>query len=222
MMNKLAAVHIKCYKLIRSIYKQKSLGYPKISIAQNMQAFVPCIPSLRNELAVWLRHKYYNLDFIDKVRRYLDFIGVNYYSPTWVELSGWGIRNFFADNCKLNHRNLKKNSMGWDIYPQGLYDLLISLKKYNLPVFILENGICTEDDSLRWDYIKEHLASINRAMLKGVNIWGYIYWSLLDNFEWDKGFAPRFGLIDVDYNNYRRSVRDSARQLAQVSRTGRM
>lgn len=222
--NSLADIHISSYHLIRKIYKKKNLAPPKISIAQNMQAFVPCIPSLRNKLAAYLRHKSYNLEFIDKVYRYgaLDFIGLNYYSPTWVELAGWGIRNFFSDTCKQNHKNLKKNSMGWDIYPQGLYDLLISLKKYKLPVFILENGICTQDDTLRWDYIQEHLKSVNRAISCGVEVWGYIYWSLLDNFEWDKGFAPRFGLIEVDYNTYSRSVRESAKKFARVCLTSEL
>ena len=112
--------------------------------------------------------------------------------------------------------------MGWDIYPQGLYDVLMSLKGYKLPVFILENGICTDDDNLRWEFIQEHLKSVNKAMLSGIEVMGYIYWSLLDNFEWDKGFSPRFGLINVDYNTYERSVRESAKKFAQVCLTGKL
>ena len=112
--------------------------------------------------------------------------------------------------------------MGWDIYPAGLYDLLITLKKYNLPVFILENGICTDNDALRWDYICEHLESVNQAMQAGVKIMGYVYWSLLDNYEWDKGFGPRFGLIEVDYHTYKRTVRESARKLSEVCKTGKL
>lgn len=208
--NSLVKAHIKAYHLIHVIYKRKDLGYPKISIAQNMQAFVPCPHSLRNKFAAFLRHKSYNLEFIEKLirQRAIDFIGMNYYSPSWV---GSGHR-----------RLLRKNSMGWDIYPQGLYDLLVGLKKYNLPVFILENGICTDNDSLRWDYIREHLESVNKAIAKGVKVLGYIYWSLLDNYEWDKGFAPRFGLIEVDYNTYKRKVRESARKFSQVCLTGRL
>ena len=222
--NTLVNAHIEAYGLIRDIYKKGNLKYPQISIAQNMQAFVPCVPSLRNKIAAFLRHKSYNLEFIERLikKRAIDFIGINYYSPSWVELGGWGINNFASDVCKSNHRQLKKNSMGWDIYPKGLYDLLISLKIYNLPVFILENGICTDDDSLRWDYIREHLESVSKAMNEGVKLLGYIYWSLLDNFEWDKGFAPRFGLIEVDYNTYKRYVRESARKFAEVCRTSKL
>lgn len=222
--NNLVNAHIKAYHLIRDIYKNNNLEYPKISIAQNMQAFVPCLDTLRNRFSAYLRHRHYNLEFIEKLVRNhaLDFIGMNYYSPSWVELEGWGINNFTSDVCKKNHRNLRKNSMGWDIYPQGLYDLLVGLKKYNLPVFILENGICTDNDALRWDYIAEHLESVNKAMDNGVKVMGYVYWSLLDNYEWDKGFAPRFGLVEVDYDTYKRYVRESARKFSEVCKTGRL
>ena len=200
--------HIQAYRLIRAIYKKNNLAYPKISIAQNMQAFVVRAPSLGNKIAAYLKHKFYNLEFIEKLIRHqaIDFIGVNYYSPNWVG----------RESGKNNQRVLRKNSMGWDIYPQGLYDLLMSLKIYNLPVFILENGICTDNDALRWDYIKEHLESVNRAMQQGVKVLGYVYWSLLDNFEWDKGFGPRFGLVEVDYHTYQRTIRESARKFSAV------
>ncbi len=110
--------------------------------------------------------------------------------------------------------------MGWDIYPQGIYKLLIALKRYNLPVLITENGICTEDDGLRWDYIREHLQMVHRSIQEGVNVLGYIYWSLIDNFEWDKGFGPRFGLVDIDYRDQKRTIRPSARKLSEVFKTG--
>ncbi|MDP2938027.1 MAG: family 1 glycosylhydrolase, partial [Candidatus Omnitrophota bacterium] len=108
------------------------------------------------------------------------------------------------------------------IYPEGLYSLLLKLKKYGLPIFILENGICTQDDNLRWDFIREHLRNIHMAMEEGVKLLGYIYWSLIDNYEWDKGFGPRFGLIEVDYNTYKRAVRESAQKYSLVCKTGKL
>ena len=101
-----------------------------------------------------------------------------------------------------------------------MYDLLIKLKKYKLPVMITENGICTLDDTQRWEYIVEHLKSIHRAMEKGASVTGYLYWALLDNFEWDKGFGPRFGLIDMDYKTQQRTVRESAVKFSEVCKTG--
>jgi len=104
-----------------------------------------------------------------------------------------GIGNLAMDTCNKNHHPVKKNSLGWDIYPEGLYELLLKLKKYNLPVIITENGICTQDDALRWDYIYAHLRNIYLAIDKGVDVKGYLYWSLMDNFEWDKGLARGSG-----------------------------
>jgi beta-glucosidase len=137
-----------------------------------------------------------------------------------VDTGSWRIKNLFLDLCKEDHSRLLKNSLGWEVYPQGLYKLLLRLKKYKLSVFILENGICTYDDACRWEFISKHLEAVNQAMQKGSKVIGYIYWSLLDNFEWDKGFNPRFGLVKVDYHTQERSIRHSAKDFAEVCRTG--
>jgi len=215
-------VHVKAYRLIHSIYRQRVLPDCLVSIAKNIQAFQPCRNTLRDRFAVSLRDRSFNFEFIEGLLRNksLDFIGINYYTRNLVEVEKWRFKNLLLDLCKNNHSQLKKNSMGWDIYPEGLYNLLIKLNRYNLPLFVLENGICTNDDSLRWDFISEHLKNIHRAMGQGVNVLGYTYWSLLDNFEWDKGFGPRFGLIEIDYNTYKRTIRESARKFALVCKTG--
>ncbi len=218
----LILAHIRSYKLIHEIYKKRKLIPPAISIANNMMAFVPCSLTLKNRIAVYLRDRHFNFEFMEKLIRAksLDFIGLNYYTRSLVEAENWGLRSLLLDTCSKGHSRLKKNSLGWDIYPEGLYNLLFRLKKYNLPLFILENGICTPDDNLRWDFIAEHLKNIHLAMAQGVKVLGYIYWSLLDNFEWDKGFGPRFGLVEVDYNTYKRTIRESARKFSQVCNTG--
>jgi len=216
--NNLAAAHLKAYRLIHAIYKNRKLNPPLVGIAQNMQAFIACQATLRNKLAVRLRDRLFNFAFIARLtqRRALDFIGVNYYSRGLVEVNHWGFKHLLLDNCKNNHLPVRKNSLGWDIYPAGLYALLLKLKKYKLPILISENGICTEDDNLRWDYISEHLKNIHSAIEKGVPVLGYIYWSLIDNYEWDKAFTPRFGIIAVDYSTYKRTVRESGKKLALV------
>ncbi|MDD5167151.1 MAG: family 1 glycosylhydrolase, partial [Candidatus Omnitrophica bacterium] len=220
----LIAAHVQTYNLIHNIYKNRGLLPPMVSIAKNLQFFMPCIPALRNKIAVYLRDASFNFKFIDKLMQHkaLDFIGVNYYTRSLVETKNWGIKSLLLDVCKNNHSQLAKNSLGWDIYPQGLYQLLIRLKKYGLPVFILENGICTEDDSLRLRFIYEHLRELHLAMSEGVGVLGYIHWSLLDNFEWDKGFGPRFGLAEVDYATYKRTARVSARKFSLVCKTGEL
>ncbi|MFY9402395.1 MAG: glycoside hydrolase family 1 protein [Candidatus Omnitrophota bacterium] len=220
----LLGAHIRSYRFIKSFYKEHNLKDSFISVAQNLQDFAPYLPTLRNKFASFLRAKLFNLNFIEKSlkAKALDFIGVNYYSRSLVELKGWGISNFIMDTCESSRSNLQKNSLGWDIYPDGLYNILEGLKRYSLPVFILENGICTDDDALRWDFIRRHLIKLSEAIASGVKVLGYIYWSLIDNYEWDKGFSPRFGLIEVDYKNFSRKIRESAKKFSKVCLEGKI
>jgi len=85
---------------------------------------------------------------------------------------------------------------------------------------IAENGICAEEDASRWIFIRDHLRSVSRAIGAGVPVTGYLYWSLLDNFEWEKGFGPRFGLVEMNYRTFERKVRPSSLKYAEVCRTG--
>jgi beta-glucosidase len=221
--NHLAAAHIKAYRLIHETYRREKMQPPLVSIAQHMQDFVPCVPDFRNKLAAFLRHRLFNLGLIDKFRRHkaLDFIGVNYYSRQRVEVQKWGVRNLFMDICvKEEHRVPETNSSGWEVYPEGLCRVLLRLKGYHLPIVITENGICTPDDALRWRYIEAHLRSVHRAIREGAPVTGYLYWSLMDNFEWHDGFGPRFGLIGIDYPTQQRTVRESAVQFGKVCETG--
>lgn len=216
----MAWAHIRAYRIIHNIYRNRSYPAPMVSISANLQAFEICFPTLKNKIALYLRHKLYNLCFIEALLRHktLDYIGINYYGRNLADVHSWRISSLLLETCRDNHHPLRKNSLGWDIYPQGLYKLLMALKKYHLPIMITENGICTEDDNLRWDYIREHLEQTAMAMGRGVKVLGYIYWSLIDNFEWAQGFAPRFGLVRIDYQNQKRTIRESARKLAQVAK----
>ncbi|MDD5044462.1 MAG: family 1 glycosylhydrolase [Candidatus Omnitrophica bacterium] len=207
----LVRAHVKAYRVIHTVYKNKNLPEPKVSIAANLRYFMPCKDDFTTRLAVHMRDRLYNFYFLEDIHKAgaLDYIGVNYYTKEDVP-------------AKSGCAQVEKNSLGWDIYPAGFYELLLKLKKFKLPVFILENGICTVDDDQRWKYIYEHLKSLHRAMEAGIEVLGYLYWSLMDNFEWDKGFGPRFGLIDIDYNTYERKIRESAQKYAQVCLAGRL
>ena len=110
--------------------------------------------------------------------------------------------------------------MGWEIYPDGLRELLIDINsEYALPpIYITENGMACADvvqdgsvhDQQRIDYVRMHLASVAKAREAGVDVRGYFYWSLMDNFEWEAGYSKRFGLIHVNYENQKRTLKDSA------------
>jgi beta-glucosidase len=221
-LNHLLQAHIKGYRLIHKIYKELSIAPPMVSLSHHMPAVTPCDLSFRNRLAAYVRDRIYNFNILDKLKaeRTLDYIGINYYSRQLVDLRGWGIGNFVWDTCQHNHHPVKKNSLGWDIYPEGLYQILKKLKRYDLPVIITENGICTDNDDLRWEFVVGHLNAIYRAMQEGTKVDGYLYWSLLDNFEWAEGFKPRFGLIEMDYATQKRTVRESAKKLARIFQTG--
>jgi beta-glucosidase len=210
--------HIAAYRLIHTIYREQGLAHPMVSIAHHMPAYSACTGSIRNRFSVWLRNRIVNRNILNILsrRRTLDYIGVNYYTRTLVDTDSWSASDLVIKSCSHGHDALVKNSLGWEVYPQGIYDVLAEVKEYRLPVFILENGICTADDRLRWEFIKQHLVKVHEAIQSGVPVIGYTYWSLMDNFEWDKGFIPRFGLIDVDYQTGIRTIRESARNYSAV------
>ena len=110
----------------------------------------------------------------------------------------------------------RKNYLGWNIDPQGFYEALLKLKKFNLPIIITENGTAENKDSLYEDFLITHLGAMAKAYSQGVDIAGYLWWSLLDNFEWDKGFGPRFGLIQVDYKTMKRNIKPFAYKYARI------
>jgi beta-glucosidase/6-phospho-beta-glucosidase/beta-galactosidase len=92
------------------------------------------------------------------------------------------------------------------------------MSRYGVPLFVTENGIADSRDALRPDYLASHLKEIAAAVSRGVDVRGYYHWSLLDNFEWVKGFTPRFGLWEVDYDTFERKPRPSAKLYAEIIR----
>ena len=137
----------------------------------------------------FLSFKKFNLN---DVKNTLDFIGLNYYTRFLVKSND--PTNFAVRQDAL------KNDLGWEIYPEGIYRALMNLKKYNLPVYITENGIADKEDSLRPKFIIDHLKYVFNTIKKGVNLKGYFYWSLMDNFEWNKG-DQHFGLLKVNFSS---------------------
>ena len=111
--------------------------------------------------------------------------------------------------------------MGWEVYPQGLYNLLNRLHfEYQMPkLYVTENGCSYSEgpdadgrvaDQRRLDYLRDHFAAARQAMQNGVPLAGYFVWSLMDNFEWAKGYTQRFGIVWVDYETQQRIPKDSA------------
>lgn len=158
---------------------------------------------------------FHNEWFLQAVRDTLDFIGVNYYFRKRVGVRAGAWRQGFCDFFPAQG---PQNDLGWEIYPEGLYHQLVRLKRFGLPVYITENGLADARDTRRPGFIRAHLRQVLRALAEGVEVRGYFHWSLLDNYEWHLGFAPRFGLIEVDYRTFERRLRPSARVYSAIVR----
>ena len=100
--------------------------------------------------------------------------------------------------------------------------MLKELKKYNLPVYITENGLADKKDKLRKNFIGDHLFWIQKAIKEGVDVRGYFHWSLMDNFEWERGFEPRFGLVEINYETMERKIRLSAFYYAKICKENQL
>ncbi len=156
---------------------------------------------------------------LSKINRTTDFIGLQYYNRARIQFKILGDHLYlFNEFGVVNVEKWKQiTDMGWEIYPKGIYHSLKRLKKYDLPILITENGLADASDKLRKDFIRDHLVNINAAIDEGVPVIGYLYWSLLDNFEWKEGRSKRFGLVEVNYrNDCRRIIRDSAKYYANI------
>ncbi len=189
----------------------------KVGIAKNNTFFEPKNPaSSLGKFSASLVSYFLNRFFLNRLKNHLDFIGLNYYFRNKISLLSKEPAESVLESSKLNYSDI-----GWEIYPKGIYHTLQELKIYNLPIYITENGIADKDDKLRAKFIKDHLYLIWTAIQEGVDVRGYFYWSLIDNFEWDKGFGPRFGLIEVDYqNDFARKLRPSAYFYSRIAKTG--
>jgi len=164
----------------------------------------------------------------------LDFIGLNYYTP-WVVKDaphGNGVPGLNTEGVWARMLgDHPKTDIGWDIYPQGFYDILVRMAREtgNRPIEITENGASFNTapdaqgkthDAERIEYLRGHLLAMSRAIRDGVPIRAFHYWSLMDNFEWAEGYSQRFGIVHVDFiNGQKRTIKDSGYWYANVAAT---
>lgn len=162
----------------------------------------------------------------------IDYLGINYYEQLKVqaqpghelEPQRWNV---------VRDPHSAKTQMGWEVRPQGLYDLLLRVHQDYQPkkIYITENGASYIDppdengaihDSRRMEYLRAHIDAFGRAIRAGVPGAGYFVWSLMDNFEWSHGYSQRFGLVQVDFSTQQRTPRDSAYYYGEIARTNRL
>jgi beta-glucosidase/6-phospho-beta-glucosidase/beta-galactosidase len=136
-----------------------------------------------------------------------DFVGLNYYGISQVSAKAILLPYMGRQPAQnmLPTQN-PKTAMGWDIYPPGFGQVIDQISAFNLPIFITENGVAQETtEATRPRFIAEHLFEVGWAIARGADIRGYTYWALTDNFEWQSGYCPKFGLYTVDYTSAMRT-----------------
>ena len=155
---------------------------------------------------------------LDVIAAPTDFLGLNYYSRSVVRHDAQE-KPFAAEGIDEPG---EYTETGWLVYPDGLYDLLTRVHRDHSPaeLYITENGAAFSDlvsadgaihDERRTEYLRDHFRAAARAIADGVPLCGYFVWSLMDNFEWAEGFSKRFGIVGVDFDTQRRTVKDSGR-----------
>lgn len=215
----LIEAHRAAYKAIK-----EALGDVPIGIAQNNAYFEPYSKhNPLDRLTTLIMDRISNHYFLQKIQNYQDFIGLNYYFHNVIKFN-WrhGFRemndNFNFGQMKLDDA-INRSDMGWFLYPEGIYHLLLDLKKYQKPIYITENGLADGVDNRRPKFLHETLGWLVKAIADGVDLRGYFHWSLTDNYEWHNGFGPRFGLVEIDYVTQARKVRPSAKIFKEVQIT---
>ena len=193
-MKNLAHGHNRAYEEIKKIRPQTNINFVHhvIVFDSNRNPF--------NKLKAYIANRQWTHVFMRRTAGHYDSIGLNYYFYTQ-----------FGDK-----RQWRKTDMDWNFAPERIYDALMTLKRYNKPMYISEAGLADASDTGRAEYIKKQVDAAWRAIQSGVDVRAHIYWSLFDNYEWALGFEKRFGLIEIDYETLERKARPSAYVYKQI------
>jgi beta-glucosidase len=192
--------HRKAYAAIKAAHPQLLVG---ISLTtQDVQAVGP------NSLADVYRDKLYG-EWIDVARTHADFVGVQPYTRFLVDDKG----------ITTPPKGAVITDVGYEYYPQAVGGVIRwAHRTIGKPIYVTESGIGTNDDAQRIIFIDQALASLRECLDEGIPVHSYMYWSLLDNFEWTSGFSKHFGLVAVDLQTFKRSPKPSALHLGAIAR----
>ena len=198
------AAHAQAYAAIKSVAPDLPVG-----LTLSTQDIQPAGPG---SIADQVRAQLYG-DWLDVARRHADFIGVQPYTRFLVDAHG----------IVAPPPGAERTAAGYEFYPQAVgHTIRWAHATFGKPVFVTENGIATDDDTRRIAFIDEALASLRACLDDGIPVHGYLYWSLLDNFEWTAGYDTHFGLAAVDRQTFRRTPKPSALHLGAIARANRV
>ncbi|XP_056694813.1 beta-glucosidase-like SFR2, chloroplastic isoform X2 [Spinacia oleracea] len=204
-MDWIAIAHSKAYDYI---HEHSKLSKPLVGVAHHVSFMRPY--GLFDIAAVTIANSMTLYPFMDSISKKMDYVGLNYYGQEAV--CGAGLKLVETDEYSESGRG---------VYPDGLFRMLLQFheryKHLNIPFIITENGVADETDLIRRPYILEHLLAIYGAMIMGIPIIGYFFWTISDNWEWADGYGPKFGLVSVDRaNNLARVPRPSYHLFSKV------
>ncbi len=203
----LAAAHRAAYRAIKHVRQAAQVG-PAI----NFVYFQAKTDALLSRWMKGLADDWYNRRWLSWIDSTADWIGVNHYVRTLISFG-----SLFRPMVQEQGPGTKTD-FGWEIFPEAMYRALKLVNQFGKPIYITENGLADSEDRWRRQFLHDYLRQVHRAILNGINVRGYFYWSLLDNFEWREGFNKRFGLIEVDFKTQQRRIRPSAEYYAQICR----
>lgn len=229
--SQLIKTHLELYELIHQIRAEKGFdGKTKVGYAMHIRIF-DAFTILGKAAAAGVDYFFHRIflegmtsgkllfplaraDLKYKQARYVDFLGINYYTRNIVEFVLSPTNRFHR--C-LGDKSLTKSDLGWDIYPEGIYRVCKKYyTRYKLPIYITENGISDSCDDRRPAFITNHLAYLVQAMEEGIPVERYYHWSIMDNFEWLEGESARFGLYHCDFRTQTRTARPSAELYTEI------
>jgi len=163
----------------------------------------------------------FNMDFIGIQNYMREIVTHSYFTPL-----------LHAKIIRADRRKVERTLMNWEIYPKSSYHILKKYAAYSTinELIVTENGAAFNDevhlgkidDCERQQYLETHLQQVLKAKQEGVNVNGYFVWSFIDNFEWTEGFSPRFGLVHVNYNTQKRTVKKSGKWYTEFLRSKRL
>ncbi len=217
--------HGNAYDIIHS-----TIPDAKVSVAHNMAALTPWRRwNPLDRLLSKISKQFYNHSLLDAfltgilsikfpfktemkiavpIKGRLDFFGVNYYTRIHMRFNP-----FKKMGIEMRHRDIEGyglTDMGWEIHPRGLEKILRYASRLNVPLIITENGIATHDCQKKIRFMKRHVDILERCIKDCIDVRGYFYWSLIDNYEWLQGLDARFGLYRVDFNTLKRKPTNAA------------
>lgn len=226
--------HARAYDVLKEVTRKP------VGVIQNLMCFEPHSKDREEDISAAEKASVmYNYLFLDSITRgesmlvaseslknRVDWVGINYYTRMvvsgvkesfigWTYVPGYG---FTCQPSGISREGRPCSDFGWETYPEGLEKILLeTYSRYKLPLIVSENGIADATDKLRPSYLLTHLISTLRAVEKGADVRGYLYWALIDNYEWAMGYNMRFGLVKVDFDTKKRYLRPSALLFREVA-----